>query len=931
MQPTRFRGTQAPEFGGGADPCAIPFGQGSGPRATTNAAATNHRIPMLVKAANGDYLLFVDSRSNGQDYEGFNVLMYRSVDKGKTWAAPVTVYNHAAFAAGTNWIGLGSVVVDDVTNIGNIFLFIFRADGTAGAASAHETHVFKSTNHGASWDGGTNITSTVKVAGGGATPAGHGFPATNWTHCVPACTAGITIKRGANRGRMIIPCDHRTVDFSSATTCWSHVFKSDDGGDSWSLYTEGGGAIGGLDQTVGGNAGSNECAIVETDTTDRLVMHIRNVNSATTRYQSVSTDCGATWSTMASLTALECGVSSGTSSDVKQCNGLTVACYSGDKSHAARATLFLAYSTDQGANWPAANARILAAGSYAGYSSMICDGDDITIAYEGGSGNVAATPVSAIANWVHSIRIIKLNRQYLLKPTLRYSQWFLNEEASGTVVQTAGCGLLDYGNLDVRGYAKSAAAPPSYGSDGIPLASGTADALVFAGADDTVFDLYTDNSLTVEVEATLTAATVGVLACKWTGTFGWQLEITAGGKLKATIGDGTFAPAVTGGTTINGGGERKVYAFTRNVVTDKIQVYIDGVADATEVTDTTTGSCAAVSVPVVVGDNNGGTLPIGATIHSVKITRGIAPIMLVAPVSKKTPQQLRNYSTPSLGFPTLAAGASALKLWLGQTIHGRDAFADLYCSERYREPYQSGDAIRSFLDGSTRRARYYNSEASRILRAVDANMGPCFDMDAISASGSGFLKNLSAYGATDGHDYIQNTGVFTICFAINFKATTSASQVIVQNNDAANSNGFYLYRPDGASSKLTLFVYGGGALFNQNIAAGPALPYGSSYFVAIVGQGGSGSDKVRVYSAPLNQTYNPANPYTPTLSTGESTNNFSSVAAQPFVTPSGNYMTVGQRQTASNAGNFYFKNLMLFNATLSQADIQLLANFCVAG
>lgn len=911
------------------DPLASLVNQGTGIRSAGSAAPAYHRIPTLVKAANGDYLCFYDCRSNSSDSTGYAIVVIRSTDKGRTWGSPVTVYTHSTYSADSDWIAAGSVVVDEITNPGNIFYFYTQATGAAGTPTSHKIFVTKSTDHGATWGVPTEITSNVKVTDG-THPTGHGFPSTAWTFCVPTCTAGIQIKNGSHRGRMIIPFDHRTVDFTSATTCWSHVVKSDDAGVTWGLYnnsTDGG--RGGLDQTNASNNGSNECAICETTTPDRLVMHIRNVSAGTPRYQSISTDCGATWSTMTALTNLECGVSSGTSSDVKQCGPLTVAAYSGDILHAQRATMFFATSNDGGATWPAATARILAVGSYAGYSSMLVDGDNILVAYEGGYGNAGSSPATNLTLIsAHSIKLLRTNRQYLLSPTLRYSKYYFNEEANGVTAQVVGGQIIDYGNLDVRATAGTAAAPPSYTADGIALSSATADKIILAQADETVWDFKTGDSFTVEVEATLTASTNGVLVGKLSGSSGWQFEVN-GGKLKGTIGDGSTI-TVTGDTTVNSGTPgRKVYALVRNAANDTLQVYIDGVADraAGAVTDTTSGNIATGSVACIVGDNSAGTLPIGMTVHSITFTRGVPATLLSGTQTKRTLPELRRYTPSTLAFPTLSIGTPAL--WALRTDDlGISSFADLYATERYQVPLRSGDAIRSVVESGGRK-RLYNSEFRRLLYASDAKMGPCFDFDWQSGGVAAGLTNPALLGATLGYDFVQNSVTFTFCCCVNFKATTGSGQVLIDTCNGSSGNpGFYILR-DNSTGKLQVFVSKGSATTKISETGGGssiALAYGTTYFVGVVGRGDSAA--YNIYIAPITADYSASSPTQPTVTkyTGSAANN---AGAGPF--NSTQQLRLGGLSGDSLHLNAYGKHMMLFSGAATDADMDKLALFCNSG
>jgi sialidase-1 len=100
---------------------------------------------------------------------------------------------------------------------------------------------------------------------------------------------GIQLRHGPHAGRLVIPCDHRERE-NGEWVMHSHVFFSDDGGQTWQL---------------GGSAGrhTDECQVVElTDGT--LLLNMRNYWGTTgkqpengnRRALAWSKDGGATWS-----------------------------------------------------------------------------------------------------------------------------------------------------------------------------------------------------------------------------------------------------------------------------------------------------------------------------------------------------------------------------------------------------------------------------------------------------------------------------------------------------------------------------------------------------------------------------------------------------------------------------------------------------------
>jgi sialidase-1 len=889
-----------PTFGNGIDPQASIFHQADGPTVPgTNAAGPCYvRDPQHVKAANGDLLVFGTARSKQDDDAGYAIIMKRSTDGGRTWSAYQTIYSHATFNDDTDWIAGGSVVVDLLGSGAITYIFI------VSSTSQHYQWIVRSIDHGVNWGPASEITSTVKVAGVN-NPVGHTYNGTAWTWCAPGCTAGIQLTSGPNAGRLIVPFDHRFV-FSTAQPSYSHTIKSDDGGATWSLH-------GGLSEESA-NEFSNECAITETSTPGRLVMHIRNTNSGVYRYQSVSTDYGATWSNMAALTALT-GVD--TSGDVKRCGNLLIASYSSDPQHAQRYSLTLAISRDDGATWLAADRRMVY-GRPAGYSVLLIDGSTVYCLFERGQGNTSGAEP---AEFAMSIQMLKTDRAWLLAPTLRYSQWEFNEEASGTAAHTVGGEIPDYGNLDERAVCGTAAVRPLYTADGIALTTGV-DFIQLSPATDPAFNPYSGESLTVEVDATVTAAAAGAILSRMVSTTGYQLEVLSN-VLKLTIGDGTNTVTITGTTAVNDG-VRRTYGFVRDAVADQVYITINGVLEGSKASDTTV-SPVQVSTGLLLGKKADDSLKLACTIHRARASRGIPATFWQPGGTKRTLVELRRYNPITLTPPALSIAAPVL--WTHQTHNqGLDAYADLYLTERYPVPPPVGACFRSMRDASATRRKFICSEFRRLRYVSDAKMGPAFNLDEVSAV-SGLLYDTGVVGATNGIDFIQNTCTFTVCFAVNFTATTGTLQTICDNCAQSSANpGFTLYR-DNSTGKLVIYISKGSSTtrVTGSVAASPVLDYGTTYFIGIVGRGLSTA--YDLYIAPIAANYNAASPTQPTVT--KYAGSTPSAGAGPY--DSTKYLRIGEYTEGGRGVDGALKNFMVFNDDATDADIDALALFCVSG
>lgn len=913
--PTGFRGRLAesltgrlddagtePAFGNGVDPQASIFHQADGPvvPGTLAAGPCYIRDPHCVKAANGDVLVFGTARSKQDDDAGYAIVMKRSTDNGRSWSAYQTIYSHSTFNDDTDWIAGGSVAVDLLGSGAITYIFI------VSSTSQHTQWIVRSTNHGVDWGAASEITSTVKVAGVN-NPVGHTYNGTAWTWCAPGCTAGIQLTTGPNAGRLIVPFDHRFI-FSTAQPSYSHTIKSDDGGATWSLH-------GGLSEAAA-NEYSNECAITETSIPGRLVMHIRNTNGGVYRYQSVSTDYGATWSNMsaAATTAL---TGSDTSGDIKRCGNLLIASYSSDPAHLQRYSLTLAISRDDGVTWLAADRRMVY-GRPSGYSVLLIDGNTVYCLFERGQGNTSGAEP---AEFAMSIQMLKTDRAWLLAPTLRYSQWEFNEEASGTAAHVVGGEIPDYGNLDERAVCGTAASRPLYTADGIALTA-AANHINCSQAKDPAFDAYTGEALCIEVDATITASANGALISKMSGTTGYQLECLAG-VLKLTIGDGTNTVTITGSTSVNDG-VRRTYGFVRDTVADQVYIIINGALEGTKATDTT-GNAVQLNSGLLLGKKVDDTLEIAGTIHRARACRGIPATFWQPSGTKRTLVELRRYNAPTLTPPTLTIAAPVL--WTHQTYNqGLDAYADLYLTERYPVPPPVGACFRSMRDASATRRKFICSEFRRLRWVNDAKMGPAFNLDE-NAAVSGLLYDTGVVGATNGVDFIQNSCTFTVAFAVNFTATTGVLQTICDTCAQSSSfPGFTLYR-DNTTGKLVIYISKGSTTtrVTGSVAASPVLTYGNTYFIAVVGRGLSTA--YDLYIADITANYNASSPTQPTVV--KYAGSIPSAGAGPY--DSTKYLRIGEYTEGGRGIDGSLKNFMIFNDDATDADIDALALFNVSG
>lgn len=229
-----------------------------------------YRIPALVQTKDGALLAFCEGRKAGRGDSGnIDLLMRRSEDGGRTWSPTVVIWDDEG-----NTCGNPCTVVDQVS--GAISLL-----ATHNLGIDHERQIIdlkskgtrtvwllRSTDDGKTWSEPKEITATTKQP--------------NWTWYATGPGAGIQIKHGLYKGRLVIPCDHieaETKDY------YSHAIYSDNGGLTWEL-----GGSTPEDQV-------NECELVElTDPPGRLMLNMRNYDrNNRTRQTALSDDGGLTW------------------------------------------------------------------------------------------------------------------------------------------------------------------------------------------------------------------------------------------------------------------------------------------------------------------------------------------------------------------------------------------------------------------------------------------------------------------------------------------------------------------------------------------------------------------------------------------------------------------------------------------------------------
>ncbi len=217
------------------------------------------RIPAIIKAANGDLLAFCEARTGG-DASQIDLVSKRSTDDGKTWQKLQVVQDHNDFRslfpkdAPPITVGNPAPVVDllDPEHPGRIWLpFTLEND---------RVFVTSSDDHGKTWTPRREITQDVKLEP-------WGWYATGPVH-------SIQLQHGKDRGRLVIPADHRLGDDGADRGAeGAQAILSDDHGKTWRL--------GAIDDTYEDDLKANETTVIELND-GRLYFNTRDQNGKAT-------------------------------------------------------------------------------------------------------------------------------------------------------------------------------------------------------------------------------------------------------------------------------------------------------------------------------------------------------------------------------------------------------------------------------------------------------------------------------------------------------------------------------------------------------------------------------------------------------------------------------------------------------------------------
>ena len=232
------------------------------------------RIPGIVALPDGTVLASVEARrGRGGDYDDIDVLVRRSTDGGRTFAAPVKVVDHATYGPGP----------------ANNFVMI--ADARSGRVAAVFCHDYARAFSMTSDDGGSTWSSPREI-----TAVFDEFRADYpWRVCAAGPAHGTRLRSG----RMIVPVwlsDGSGSEFGpnhrGHRPSVTAVIHSDDGGTTWRR----GAIVSRNGDTVDGRPVSNPNETVAVERADGSVLfNMRSQSPAQRRLTAVSPDGVSDW------------------------------------------------------------------------------------------------------------------------------------------------------------------------------------------------------------------------------------------------------------------------------------------------------------------------------------------------------------------------------------------------------------------------------------------------------------------------------------------------------------------------------------------------------------------------------------------------------------------------------------------------------------
>jgi len=337
----------------------------------------SYRIPAIIGLPDSDLLAFCEGRVNGTgDFGDINIVMKRSSDGGKTWAASQTIVDADSLQAGN------PAPVVDLTDPaypkGRIFLFYNTGNNHEGevrkGAGLREAWYKTSTDNGRTWSEAINITTQVHRPKQPQLAPAYNF-AEDWRSYANTPGHALQFQNGKYKGRIFVAANHSAGDPQEQFRDYSaHGYYTDDHGKTFHLS-----------QTVP-VPGGNESTAAELSS-NSLLMNSRNQRGdVKARIISISSDGGATWDTTYFDHTLVDPVNEGSLLTIgrKGTKNILAFCNAADETR--RDNLMVRISYDDGRTWKqniVIDKSTDGKGDYTAYSDLVkLDKNKIGVLYE---------------------------------------------------------------------------------------------------------------------------------------------------------------------------------------------------------------------------------------------------------------------------------------------------------------------------------------------------------------------------------------------------------------------------------------------------------------------------------------------------------------------------------------------------------------------
>lgn len=302
----------------------------------------SYRIPAIINLKDGTILAFAEGRvNNAGDFGDINIVLKRSLDRGKTWSTIQTVVNYDHLQAGN------PAPVVDLTDPnypqGRVFLFYNTGNNHEGEVrkgkGLREIWYKTSTDGGFTWSEPVNITTQVHRPKKPSINTAYNFQE-DWRSYANTPGHAMQFSTGVYRGRIFVAANHSAGEpLKQSEDYKAHGFYTDDHGKTFKLSKS-------VDRV-----GSNE-AMATQISGNRLLLNIRNQKGdVRARLIAISNDGGNKWDSIYFDNNLPDPVCQGSILHIGKKKGKYIIAFCNAADTNSRDNLTLRISYDDGFNW----------------------------------------------------------------------------------------------------------------------------------------------------------------------------------------------------------------------------------------------------------------------------------------------------------------------------------------------------------------------------------------------------------------------------------------------------------------------------------------------------------------------------------------------------------------------------------------------------